>query len=416
VAENLKNRSVLIVDNGLFVGLAERLTDFFGEVAYFREWKSAFPYLADIAPGEGIPGVTRVDNLFDAIDTADLIVFPDIYHGDLQTYLRRQGKRVWGAGDAEYLELDRVLAHDEEEVRGIEHPPTELVKGVSALRDYLSEDGDLWVKVSTFRGDMETFHHEKAFVTDLWLNHLEERYGPLAESVEFVVEEGVEGLEIGYDGYTVDGRYPTPVLWGVEVKDRGYVGRMVPYEKLPGPIREVNAAFAPLLAQTQCRSSVSFEMKVKPGDKPVIIDPCLRQGNPPTAASMELYGNLGDILWYGAEGVLVNPEPLAEYCAMLIIHSTWATKHWTPIHVPDGLRRWVKVCFECDVAGQRYYVPNPSEMIEFASVVALGDSLEEAVILCQERAEQVDGFQLDIRPEVLDEAQQAVDEVERSLT
>lgn len=413
---NLAQKTCLVYDHGLFVELAARLARDFRRVYYFCPWKISFPKMVEVAPGEGVEGVTRVYDLFSVIDQVDLFVFPDVYDGDLQVYLRQQGKRVWGAGRAEYLELDRVKARRTLAEQGVQSPPWQEVVGLTALRQLLEQVDDRWVKTSMFRGDFETYHHETGELSQPFLDDLAANYGPQAESVEFLVEEGVEGVEIAYDGYTVDGQFPDKALWGVEVKDRGYVGEVVEYTDLPEQIQQVNRLVAPVLEVEECRSFVSFEMRVGEDGVPKVIDPAMRCGNPPTEAWLELYENLAEVFWEGAAGNLVSPKPVARFTAMAVIVSSWAEKKWCPVSCPEEIEQWVKLRFLTVIDGVRYYAPNVSGMTEIGAVVGLGDTLEEAVALVQERAAQVKGYKLDVRAdEVLAKAAEAVEEVKAGL-
>lgn len=415
MSEDLSKKTCCLYDNGLFIELAARLSRDFGRVLYFTPWKSAFPKLAEVAVGEGVPGVERVYDIWPLINEIDLFIFPDVYDGDLQVYLRLMGKRVWGSAAAEFLELDRWRTKELQKEIGVQGPPGELIKGLDALREFVNDTEDKWIKTSMFRGDFETYHHQKPFITQQFLNKIALQYGPQAESVEFIIEDGVEGQEIGFDGYTIDGQFPSPILWGVEVKDRGYVGQVVDYDQLPQPIQDVNEKFAPVLKEYEARSFVSFEMRVNGDGEPVVIDPCMRCGNPPTEVWMELYDNLAEIFWYGAVGELVSPVPVAQWAAMVIIHSQEAAKHWTPIAIPKDIRQWVKLRCLSVIDGIDYYVPNRAEMVEIGAVIAVADTLEEAVELVHNRAEQVDGFSLDIRADVLDAASETLAEVEAGL-
>ena len=66
-------------------------------------------------------------------------------------------------------------------------------------------------------------------------------FGPSKEDQEFILEENIPGIEIGYDGFSVDGQFPmSEMMWGVEVKDCGYCGVVVPTIDAPEPITETN--------------------------------------------------------------------------------------------------------------------------------------------------------------------------------
>src|SRR5260370_15468822 len=99
--EDLQSKTALCYDHGTFVELAARLARDFGRVLYFQPWQSAFPCMKDCAIGLGVPDVERVYNFWDVVDKVDIFVFPDVWDGDLQAYLRGQGKPVLGAGKAD---------------------------------------------------------------------------------------------------------------------------------------------------------------------------------------------------------------------------------------------------------------------------------------------------------------------------
>ena len=91
-----KSKSIMVYDNGLFVELALKLSKTFGKVYYYSPWKNGFPKSNAALPGTGFPEITRVNNFFDYIKDSDCFVFPDIYDGDLQLYLKNQGHPVFG--------------------------------------------------------------------------------------------------------------------------------------------------------------------------------------------------------------------------------------------------------------------------------------------------------------------------------
>ena len=272
---DFKNRSVLIADNGLFVELALRLARDFGHVAYWMPWKNAYPKAAPATVGVGLaPNVERVLHFWDHVPEADLIVFPDVYDSDAQRVCREMGKPVWGAGAAESLELDRWGTRRLQKELGIAAPGTKFIVGIDKLADYLKDTEDKWVKISCFRGDQETFHHESWHATSVWLDYFKNRVGALADRYEFMVENNVEGVEVGYDGWTVHGSFPDSAYFGYEVKDKGYVGRFTKYKDHPRPIRDLNDALAPLFREAQAASFCSLEFRLGGDGVPYLIDPC----------------------------------------------------------------------------------------------------------------------------------------------
>ena len=409
---NYSAKSVCVVDNGQFVELAVRLARDFGTAYYFNPWVSAFPRMSDAAVGEGIPEIQLLYSLWDHLDKIDLWVFPDIYFADIQHFLRAQGRRVWGAAGAEWLELDRWSTHNRQLELGIGTPITERIVGIDLLRRRLAEVEDKWVKVAVFRGDFETYHHLRYFTSEPWLNDIQNKFGPLAREVEFLVQESVPGVEIAYDGWTIDGRFPDRSLFGYEVKDLGYVGHVKPYTELPQQIREVNAAFSDLLHEERCRSFLAFEMRVAEDGIPIVIDPCMRCGSPPTEANMELWSNLAEVLWEGAAGNLVQPTSIADYAVMALIHSPYAIAHWMAVDFPPEFRQWIKFRYLTVLNGRHYFVPQDVPMAEIGAVVGLGNTLEEAIAHVDMIAPGVQGYQIEVHNAVFDKAREAIEEGE----
>jgi hypothetical protein len=42
--------------------------------------------------------------------------------------------------------------------------------------------------------------------------------------------------------------------------------------------------------------------------KAYLIDPCCRAGSPPNELYQLMISNLADVIWYGAEGLVIEPE------------------------------------------------------------------------------------------------------------
>src|SRR5512137_1964280 len=194
---------VLIYDNGLFVSWAERLTEYFDRVLYYNPCKNAFPKSNSRLVGTGIEGVEKVTDFWDVVDDVDLFIFPDVYDGDLQNELRRQGKRVWGSGKGEEIELHRWETKQLLARMGLPVQPVVKIVGLEALRDHLkSVDGKKWIKVSWTRGDMETWEHESYDLSEPRLDELENKLGAKKKVIEFIVEDDIpDAVEVAYDGY-----------------------------------------------------------------------------------------------------------------------------------------------------------------------------------------------------------------------
>jgi hypothetical protein len=408
--DNLKTKSVLVADHGLFMEVAPRLAREFGEVKLWVPWMSGYPKAAPAFVGTGLPGVERVQNFWDHAPDVDLIVFPDLYMADMAEVCRgRLNKPVWSHLRAESLELDRMGTRRLQADLGIAAPKTKYFVGVAALADYLRNHEDKWVKISTFRGDGETWHHETWHTTEVYLDHFRNRVGALADSYEFLVEDNVEGIEVGYDGFTVRGEWPEASYWGFEVKDQGYIGKFSPYGELPKPMRDINAKVASILKEESATGFCSFEFRLTKGGEAMMIDPCLRLGSPPSEGTMEGYDNLGEIIWEGAHGRLAPVVSAGEFIAIAMMHSSFALTNWVPIDVPKGIERWVKLRNKAVIDGKIYHVPTQGDMPEIGAVVAVADDLDKAISLVKERAAQVKGYLIEVHVESLDAAQEEIE-------
>ena len=408
-----KDRTVCVYDHGLFVELAVTLSKDFGRVLYYVPWENGYPRSNAPRIGQGIKGVERVSSPWGFVDEIDLWVFPDVYEGALQEYLVSQGKRVWGCRMGEDLEIDRVASKEHCASLGIDIGPWERVVGLDALREHLRRNDDQWVKISATRGDMETFHAKNFAQVEQQLDELEHNLGAKKKVMEFIVEQGINpAIEIGYDGYCIDGKFPMGALVGVEVKDKAYVCRTMRYRELPKQVRGVNDKLAPTLKKLGYRGFISTEIRCSEDGKAYLIDPCARCGSPPSELYQMMITNLADIIWEGAEGIIVEPEYAAKYGAQVMLLSDWADSNWQQVDFPESIREHVKLRNMTKIEGQYYVIPQWTGMPEIGAVVAMGDTQDEAISECKRIAEMVEGHSIE-KP--IDALEQARDDLNEAL-
>jgi hypothetical protein len=406
---DVSSQIALVVDQGLYVHIAEKLGETFGRVLYYcNGWRSAFPVSERFNIGAGIEGIERVANPWEYVDAADLIVFPDTYFAGEQEYLRRQGKRVWGSGHAETLELHRDELKTVLKSAGLPVGPFEIITGIQELREYLKDHPDVYVKGNVFRGDVETFRNKNWVVTQPLLDDLASRLGPRQSTTVFVVEEPIDGVETGYDGACIDGRFPALASFGYEAKDAGYLGKVVDYTDLPQALREVNARLAPAMAALGCRSFYSTEVRIGADRVPYLMDPAMRAGSPPSEAYIELFTNWDEVIWAGAEGEVAELKPAAAYAAEIILRSEWAREHFLALDIPASIRRFIKVHGHCRIDGRDYAAP--LGICEIGAAIGLGDTLEDAVGAALEHAQAVEGLELEFDRDALNAAMESIEQ------
>jgi hypothetical protein len=410
---DLSDKTIFIRDYGLFASWAQKFTQYFGRVLYYCPFKSAFPRSQQYVIGTGLDGVERVTNFWDHVDEADIFFFPDVYDGDLQVALRERGKPVWGSAKGEELELMRwqtklFLKKD----LHLPVQPVEQIIGVGELRAYLIDAENKYVKISLLRGDFETFHHQNYALSEPILDDIEQKLGPYKETKEFIVEDAIDdAIEVGYDGFTIDGQYPDPGMFGYEIKDVAYIGVVRPYGRLPKQVKEVNEKLAPVFSAYNYRGFWSSEIRVPQDGKPYLTDPCCRAGSPPSELYQEMFSNWGDIIWHGAQGDLVTPQPVGKYGVEVLIHSQWADQHWQAVYVEPEIRQWVKLRNVCQVDDTLYVAPQVVGLPEIGAVVAVDDSLLGAIKKVKGYCEGITGYSIDLNLKHLTDA---VDVIRRS--
>lgn len=400
-----KDKVCMVIDNGLFIELAITLTKSFGKVYYHTPWVNAFPQSNTRIVGCGIPGIERCNDYWEVKDEIDLWVFPDIYCGGLQTELVSQGKRVWGSRHGDELELYRPETKEYLKSVGVNIGNYKVITGIKALREHLKANDNQYVKVSTTRGDMETFKSKNYSLVEPKLDELEYKLGAKKSIMKWVVEDAIlDAVEVGYDGYTIDGQFPEKAMAGIEVKDKSYLGTFKDYDKMCKQVRDVNSRVAPALKEYEYKNFFCCEMRVKKDGSAWVIDPMTRFGSPPGELVQNMYTNLAEILWYGAEGTMVQPISKAKYGAEVLIHSSWADKNWQPIEFPLELRDQYKFRNLCIIDEKYYVAPQGVGLPEIGAVVAEGDTKEEAISKCKKYCEQIEGYYIETYADSLDEA------------
>jgi hypothetical protein len=413
-----KDVTAKVIDNaGMFIELARRLARDYKKVYYYVNNDDSAPMPQPSYVGHGYDEIEVVQSLYgDEFDyDCDLIIFASVGMGDVQLQMEEAGKAVWGSRMAQELELDREATKELFKAEGIPVGPYKEIVGIDALRQYLKNNENVFVKVSKWRGLIETFCSKSYASSELLLDIMAMKLGPIKNLIPFVVEKMLDDkVEIGQDLYTVDGAYPKLVSNGLEIKDRGYVTKMQRYEDTPQPLRDVNAKLAPIFKRYGMRGSFCTEMRVGKDKVAYPIDLTMRQGSPPGELLQEMFTNLADIIWQGANGILIDPKPIAKYGVQINIISD-DLNHREPqaITFPKKYDRNVKLHSCCKIGDTHYVMPLDYEGDEGAgAVVGWGSSIEDAAKMVEEVAETVEGRSLTIDVKGIVEA--AEEELEKA--
>ena len=409
--KDTKQVVAMVVDtSGNYISLAVRLAREYKTVYYcIPSWVDGFPNPNKTNIGLGIEEITVVKNPFDVYDEIDFWIFPDIYYGSFQEFLKAQGEITWGSGSAEELELYRDIVKEEMQELGLPVGKWVKVVGMTNLRVYLQQNDNVWVKVNEWRGLIETLFSENYDLVKPELDDIEYNKGIDAELIEFICEEPIDGYEKGYDGYIVEGKYPEAWVSGTEHKDKLYVGQWTEYKNLPKTLTEFTEKFAPRFKECGYRGFLSLENRII-GKKSYMTDLTARMPCPPGGIYLEQIKNLGAIMWAGANGEMIPAVVAAQFAIEMLMESNWAISHTCAIHFPKEVAQFIKLKKYRIKDGVYEIVPLAYGTNDIGSIVGLGDTVEQAKKAVEHIAEVVKGTEVHIPVECLGKVEELLNE------
>jgi hypothetical protein len=404
--------SALVIDGGLFLPLALKLGPSFKRLLYHTPSERAFSIINDACLGDGFEdgwNVERCDDFWEELKDIDLVIVPEIGNSGIQQHLESIGKLVWGSRQGDNLELKRGLLKKVQREVGLAVPKHKPIIGLDDLRDFLKVQDEVYVKVSRFRGTTETFHHIDYDHSLPLLDHLAVLLGPLQNDFPFMVEWPIETkVELGYDGYCVDGKYPKLGIQGIECKDRGLIASVQSYDELPEEVTEINDAMGPVFAKYRYRNFLSTEIR-----EGTMIDITCRAGVPSIESQMELWSNLPEIIVAGAAGEVVDPIPAAKFAVECIIHHSDDEARWRVLEVPEEAKDAVKPYFACYHDGLYCFPPFPHSSEIVASIVVIGDDLAEAIGDLKEMADLLSDQPVTVKIDAISDMLKTIHESEK---
>lgn len=406
---NPSDITACVIDHGLFLPIAQKLGEQYKKVYFWSPWDDCAPKVERGIIGDGFENIERVRDIWSIKRQCDLFVFPDVGFAGLQQELVAQGFKVWGHHGADELETQRGLFLEKIEEVGMLVPGFHKISGITKLKEHLRNKEDKWIKISRWRGDWETLHWRDWEHDESTLDGYAYRFGPAKEVLTFYVFDAIDtDIEDGIDTYCIDGQFPSTVMHGMECKDRSYICSIQPMQDIDERVRIVPEKFGPVLGGYGYRGFFSCEVRIK-DDESFFIDPTCRAASPPSQVMTELFGNLGEIIWKGANGVLVEPEPTAQFGVQALMTVERDTEEWVVLDIPKEISQWVKCGFACEIGGRICIPPNPlGKMVGW--LVATGDDLESAIDTLKEYRQALpEGVDCDVDSlaNLLKEAQEA---------
>lgn len=124
---------------------------------------------------------------------------------------------------------------------------------------------------------------------------------------------------------------------------------------------------------------------------------------------MELYTNISEIMYEGSQGRLVDPVPLAPFCAQIVLRTHLTDESWQTVRFPDEIKKFVKLHWATKIDGEYEVTPNHGGFL--GGVVGFGDSPEAACKHAMDNVKEVEGpgiyFDTDVLNKVLKTAAEA---------
>ncbi|MEM0040322.1 MAG: hypothetical protein QXW39_08130 [Candidatus Bathyarchaeia archaeon] len=338
-----------VIDSGHYLDFALMLLEYGAEKVYYSvDWFRAFPRIEDYATGFGYeekyPGFIKVLDAGMALRKADYVVFTDVGLGGLAKFLEEKGVKVWGAKiPAQMLESDRFYM-DYITRKSIGRPKeVRMAMGFEHLKqvvaDMLSRHEKVVVKMSVFRGNMET--QLVSDVKDLDVIFSQTNLEPINKWISFIVEEAVDGVEWGFDGYFDGEDFVRPYAHSPEMKGEGVC--MVAMHDRSFLDDLILDKLRDYLVKAGFKGFISLEFFLD-GEKIYLTDYTIRLPYPGAGLLARIYGNLPELIASALDGKPVKPSVKWKYAVEMRVYPEDNAK-WLPFHLPARLffnsgKRW----------------------------------------------------------------------------
>ena len=391
-------RKFLVIDNGLYCALAEALANDGDDVYYFSPWARPFPEVHDWAKGHGFGKLKKALNFFDHVKTADGIFNFDVPSNDLIHFLRETypEKCVFGSGRGEKLEHDRVFLKEWLKHAGLPVGPYKVIKGLTALGDYLKNNPHKYIKTNVFREDLESMFFGK-WEDDKYL--LDERavtLGMLKEEYEFIVEDPIEAAcQSGVDMFFSNGEY-VPFSYGFEISKNLCVNKVIrDLDEVPECLLKNMEGLRPLMKRMDYRGPVSTEDRIVDKDTAYLIDFTARVPAPMGQMYPVMIKNWVDVCYGIGMNKPVDIECDHDYIGSFALSSEHAITNNVKIMIDKGHFDDVRLCMVAQNKDGYFAVKGNSVV---CCLVAGGKSPKEVLEKIKKASEYVNAYSLDKDP------------------
>jgi hypothetical protein len=335
--------------------------------------------------GDGFP-FEKIEDWGGIVDRVGLVYITDNTFPQLAVYLRKLGKLVYGpTPELVKWEADRIYGYQRMKEKGISVPPGKVCKGKEELLDYIKEKERqgkrVWIKIENrFRGQIETFSVATVEEAETMLGQA--GLGPYLDEASFLVQENVDGVEIGCDGYVVPGGVLEPIAYTIEKKGRGNVAV---WQRDSDFMEYWYGKVIDVVEETDYRCNLSVE-GIWDGKSLNVLEPTPRNPYPVSSLYPRFIKNWVDVIWAVAEGKVIEVDVDWEKPYMVELTVTSDSDLMRVVDVPEELVKWDDegIGFRRVVYkdGRYWWVPGDAIL---CTVNVKGRTLEEAF----QRAEEL---------------------------
>lgn len=392
----MSRKKWLVFDSGLYLDLANSLGKHGDEVHYFTPYSASFfPKYSDYAIGQGFEHIKKELYLFDMIDKVDAIACFEVAGNDLIHFIKKHfpNKPCFGSSLGQKLEDNRWKLKKVLQAANVNSAGSVKLKGVHELSNYLLKNPKKFVKVSIFRGSINSFYAKDYKSVEQFLEYCEHELGAFSENFEFVVEDEIPtSQEWGYDGFFDGNNYVKPYLFGVEINKDAYLARVS--DTLPNQLEEVNKKFQPILKQLGWQGCISNELKIVSKEKSYFLDLCSRAPNPCGLVYGEFIENFPEMCYDIACGKHTKANWKFKYVGCVPLYSKHTRYSDVQVNFDPKLRKNVKFMTAYCKDNRFYAIKGSPE--EVVCVVVAGDNTIDGLInQLKKYVEEVDCYGID---------------------
>lgn len=335
----------------------------------------------------------KVKYLAEWYSWADAYFFPDVTGQDELVFLKSiyPKKSCFGSALAHKLEQDRWGLKKILKDIDIRFARSERIFGIDELRNYFIKNKDKFIKLSTFRGDVESFYAKDGESIDLKLDEIAQARGPFKNKVEFIIEDAINSdVEIGADLIFSKDDYQKPFLYGYECGKKFYFCHVS--EELPLLLKDVMEKLKPVLKKLDYRSCISTEIKCVDKNTSYFLDITCRLANPLCALFNTYITNWREAVIKTGLGEKVRLNFKHKYLGAMFLNSNHGLQHYIHIEVEDKDLDHIKFVVVGENDGKFYSIRGADKV---AVIVAGGNTIQEVIDIIKKYADRVNADGLD---------------------